>query len=372
MLKMKNVFQKGLNDAFSSCTVLVNPTRHPVRASRLIRMLHRMETPRVLVSESESDFTNSVRDFLDSDVEHLLIYGGDGTIQRSLNILVPALMKNDRARFKSIGFFRGGSGNGYHDSYRIPRTVKRQLETLAESVCSKCAVPVDIMKITQGSLTRYGQLFGMGFDAEVLKRRNARSVTFGIKKKPKPGLLNYVRSALATFFSLELDCTRVSDSIHADKYDEGSVRLEIRMEKTNPTETFHTRAPMIEIGKRPFYGNCFKVCPGARPDGGPMELVLFDFSRKPCIFFSLFPLWMGWHGWVNRTHGKQGTVPLKHFQAYSCTITSKDPFAFHVDGELISPKNAPKRDYTTTISILPGALSFLVPAKQFASTHSCS
>jgi diacylglycerol kinase family enzyme len=333
-------------------------------------MLHRMEAPRVLVSENEFDFARSVRDFTEGDEANLLIYGGDGTIHRALNVLVPILTENAHARTKSIGFFRGGSGNGYHDSYRIPRTLKKQLSTFAESMYRGHSVPVDIMEIRHDSLVRYGQLFGTGFDADVLKRRNARLVNTGSRKKPKPGLLNYIRAALTSFCRLEIRHTPLAGDHRSEQEGSGTIRLEIGQEERNSVKILQSCALMIVIGKRPFYGNRFRVCPGAGPARGPMELILFDFKRKRSVVFHVLPLWMGWHGLINRIYGKKSEVPIKHYPADSCRIAAKNPFYFHVDGELITPKPRTTEEYAVRISILQGAVTFLVPKQYFL--HHCT
>jgi diacylglycerol kinase family enzyme len=136
-------------------------------------------------------------------------------------------------------------------------------------------------------------------------------------------------------------------------------------EKTTSVKTLFSRAPMIEIGKRPFYGNQFRICPGAEPSEGPMELILFDFKRKFSVMLHVLPLWMGWHRLINRMHRNNGEAPIKHYRVDSCTIRVNKPFDFHVDGEL-APQNPRSTDeYAVSITMLRRAVTFLVPKRYF-------
>jgi diacylglycerol kinase family enzyme len=324
-------------------------------------MLRRIEAPQVVVSRDEFDFVQSVRDFARNEEAHLLIFGGDGTIHRALNEVVPIRMKHIDTPAKSIGFFRGGSGNGYHDSYGIPRTLRKQLRTFAESMRCGCLLPVDVMEIRYDSLIRYGQLFGTGFDADVLKRRNAWLVDIGTRRKPMPGLLNYVRAALITFRRLEISRTKNRGEQPCEGEESGDIRLDVRREKPASEQSLQSHAPMIEIGKRPYYGNRFKVCPGADPSSGPMELILFDFKTKRSVLLHLFPLWMGWHGLINRVRGNGKEFPISHYRADSCEIRAERSLDFHVDGELITRLPGPAEDHTIRIRMRKSAVTFLVP-----------
>jgi diacylglycerol kinase family enzyme len=147
------------------------------------------------------------------------------------------------------------------------------------------------------------------------------------------------------------------------------MRLEVQNSRTNSTESIRTGAPLIAIGKRPFYGNRFKVCPGAQPAQGPMEVVVFDFKRKCSVVLHILPLWMGWHRWINRFHGNKQGFPIKHFQADCCILTAQKPFDYHIDGELIIPQQKPAGKLVVSISIIEEAISFLVPKAYFPSSQ---
>jgi diacylglycerol kinase family enzyme len=356
-----------LKKYFTSCLLLVNPSRYPARARRLLKLIGRIGSPHVLKTETESAFTEAVRGFVESEWAHLLIFGGDGTINRALNILVPALQRRPSFLPKSIGFLRGGSGNGYHDSYGIPRALRKQLLSFAESIHCGYESSVDMMEIRQGSKIRYGQLMGIGFDAAVLKRRNTRPVTEGSGRNPKPGLLNYVFAVLTTLRRLQIGGSPATPTRGSDTISSGNMGLEIHSAGMRSARVIHTSAPLIAIGKRPYYGNRFRICPGALPARGPMEVVVFDFKRKSSVVAHFLPLWLGWHRWINLFLGNGRGVPVQHFQADSCILTAQEPFDFQIDGELITTGQDAGANLTVNVSLLENAVSFLVPKTYFLS-----
>jgi diacylglycerol kinase family enzyme len=222
---------------------------------------------------------------------------------------------------------------------------------------------VDIMKITEGHRVCYGQLFGLGFDAEVLKLRDSRTAP-GRGRTVVPGLLNYVRSTIAALVKLEIPPAEAVKRYVLELTD----GVEIRERKRNKGEPpfrslrLETNAPMIEICKRSFYGNRFRICPDALPGNGFLEVKIFDFEKKPPVLINILPLWMGWHRWINRKKRTDGGSRILHYRARHVSISSSEPFEFHVDGELKTTLQTGSSGGRVEITVLPGALSFLAGA----------
>jgi diacylglycerol kinase family enzyme len=349
-------------DALARSTVLINPNRYPKKAQYLKKRLKIYGARKVLTTGSKADFIQSVKEFGNGKQRHLLVWGGDGTINQTIN----ALMQNDgtcgNCGDKSIGFFRGGSGNGYHDSYEIPVPIQKQLDHFAESIERSYTVKVDLLEIKEDCCVQYGQLFGIGFAVKVLKKRNAGE-TNGYREV-RPGLMNYALSTLVTFIQLEKDFYERLTPVMLEMSDGKRI---LQKNGTSSQSAFQllkieTRAPMIEIGKRPYYGNRFKVCPGAVCNDGLMDLFLYDFNRKFPVLVNLPLLWRGRYGRINSRLEKNNGYPVVRYKIKKISIQSARAFDYHIDGELISGEREKNHSSRLSISVLPKAISFLVPA----------
>lgn len=119
---------------------------------------------------------------------------------------------------KALGFLRGGTGNGIQDSYEIPYFLTKQINTYIDSVKNSYIESVDLLKIDIGSKTVYGQLLGIGYDAEVLKLR--KSLFFkDAHNTVKPGMRYYLFSALKLFRKLDFrNTTEIELTFKSGKY----------------------------------------------------------------------------------------------------------------------------------------------------------
>jgi diacylglycerol kinase family enzyme len=347
--------------ALPPCTVVINPLRKPGKVKKLKCLLRTMGFSRVIESNSRNHFITSVEDFYSSDDPYLLVWGGDGTIHDAVNTVMELKSADREAKEKAIGFLRGGSGNGYHDSYAVPHRLKRQLESIFESMRSGYTVKVDILKVETNDSRFYGQLAGFGFDAGVLRRRNEMNFSSGEGKKVRPGLLNYVYSALIAF---SRDFSPSAVSAHLELFDGQHV---MKTRKVNIDEKFkilkkNVRCPLVEIGKRPYYGNRFKICPEAVCNNGSMEVCIFNISSKFKAIFNLLRLWRGAHHSINRKYDGGDIPRIERFIAKKLILRCAASLPCHVDGELKWVKNKNLSGCFLTVSVVPRALSFLVPA----------
>ncbi len=348
---------------FSSCIVLINPNRSLRRVKKLERFLHQVEAPHVFVSRDVYQFERHVRDFGTGDMLCLLIHGGDGTIHRALNALVPLWEKDSMMHCKQIGFLRGGSGNGYHDSYGTPTCIKRQLRALADSIVGNYSVDVDILHISQGGHHYYGQLLGIGFDVDVLKRRKRQGNVSSISESEKTGLLNYIRSTLISLRELDMSLNREKVGFTLTLREGFRMDVGSREKEGVPFQqhTVKTHAPMIDICKRPYYGNKFRVCPDAVCNDGMIEVKLFNYKSKLFVIVSMIALWLGWHRLINGIAVKGKGPVIERYRTRNLCISSTQSFDFHVDGELITSEWNEEDEYRIDVALRPRAVSILVP-----------
>jgi diacylglycerol kinase family enzyme len=336
--------------ALSTCLFVLNSMRYPRKARRLARLLKAAGAPPPFEAGSAAEFREAVRSFPGSAAPYLIVFGGDGTVSEALNVLFEREGSAELLRGKALGFIRGGSGNGYHDSYGVPVSLRRQIAAIEESAERNLTLDVDLLKADLGGRALFGQLVGLGFDARVLARRAGRP-----RVKPRQGLLGYVLAFIGAFAALGRPIAAAQHPLTLSMQEAGVASDGDRGDPVFPAAPLTSLAPLIEIGKRPFYGNRFKVCPGAVPDDGRMDVVLFNFESKLSVLVRLIPLWMGWHRMLNRR------LPLvEHFSAERVLIASDEPLALHVDGELPPPDFVVR---SLSVSVIPRAVSFLVPRR---------
>ena len=360
--------------ALRRCTLIVNPSRSWIRYRALMRKLRRTELGRVVVTRDRDHLVRVVEAFLrekdcgEVDGEGrpgrcacLLVYGGDGTIHHVLTTLYRR--SPERTADVRVGFLRGGSGNGYHDSYGVPRLLKAQLRTLGRSLDLGLDVPVDLLRVESGGQVVYGQMAGVGFDAEVLKRRERSAGG----RTPSPGMLRYVLSGAGALFDGAGDLQREWDirleGARTEPGVPGKAREGARPAAAGAADSRverRMRTVQIEMAKREFYGNGFRICPGARPTGGTQEVFLFA-PRKPLGVLAALPLlWTGNHRWINRLRG--GSRPVERYRACITRIRATGPFGYHVDGELMQSRGQ-EGDHSLVVSVVPQAVRFLVPER---------
>jgi diacylglycerol kinase family enzyme len=288
------------------------------------------------------------------------------------------MMRADCDPDKAVGFLRGGSGNGIQDSYSVPYGLSRQVRTFAHSISRDLTVSVDLLRVAESSATRYGQLLGLGFDAQVLARRERADR----RRRGGTGLAGYVRAGLQVFFGRLFDERRafhltLSDGKYA--YRGPRINAEYSFEQLSRT----TRAPMIEVGTRPYYGKLFKVCPDVVCNDGNLDLYVFDIRGKEAIAMNMSVLWRGKHDVLNRRLIARRQGMIERYEVKRVDIESLSPFDYHVDGELLrarpgsaaAGRTAGGRDggagagARVSVSVVPGALRFLVPERFYRLFH---
>ncbi len=359
-------------NSFESCILLINPYRYPKAVRLLKKSLKRFKAPLVIETRDKQHFIELVTEFSDSDYQNLLVWGGDGTVHEAINALVNS--ENNQSKSinrskKSIGFLRGGSGNGIQDSYEVPYSIGKQLNFFAESISRNYKIDVDLMRIEQENSIIYGQLAGFGFDAEVLKQRETRASSLGKSRgMSRSGIFNYIISGLITYQYYDFQQREsYTLKIHDGKYALRGAR--VNAEFPISVLEMAVNPVMMEVGTRPYYGRMFKVCPDVVCNDGNMDLYLFNFKEKMAPLFNLFSLWNGRHYKINQRFAKKGKPLIERYEIKKLELSSKTPFHYHIDGELKSVSKKTNGHYGLSISVKPSAISFLVPRTFYKKFH---
>jgi len=344
----------------SGVTVLINPTRRPIKAGFLDIKLQNKGIKDVRISSSRSEYIELIRSFMESEKQYLLVAGGDGTVHDAINTMMA--YPEEIRKNKALGFFRGGSGNGYQDSYLIPFILDLQIDAFIDAIADSSSLAVDLIHYESGDTGGYCQLAGTGFDAHVLKIRESRKILWHKKKLiTKPGMASYIRAIIATYLNpaplngLPLKLTMgkgrwlYSDSqINAAKHFQ-SVEMDIQ-------------PSLVEIGKRPYFARQFKICPDAVCNNGLLSLYLYNLHNRGKILFHFPDLWMGKHRAIIANHNRKGSkLPVEHYETSQIELSSPVEFPFHVDGELRLSSGSEARGHSLKLSVIKGALNFLVP-----------
>jgi len=264
---------------------------------------------------------------------------------------------------KALGFLRGGTGNGIQDSYEIPYRLSKQIEAYTNSVQNSYVEPVDIMRIEIGNKTIYGQLLGLGFDTEVLKLR--RDIYYQKDKDiVKPGMRYYILTTLKIFKQFDFSTIPERSLI----FSEG--KFAMKGNKINAEFPFSnlerkTKAPIIEIGTRPYYAKQFKICPDVVCNDGNMDAYLYQFTSHWQAFINFPALWKGWHDRINRRLVRTREPLIERYEVKSLELIVAPDTDLHIDGELYNSEGTSH----IRISIIPRALNFLVPRSFYHKFH---
>jgi YegS/Rv2252/BmrU family lipid kinase len=171
---------------------------------------HRIEQ---LVREAGLNFRLSVslfpghaielaRDLVDSGATHLIVAGGDGTLNEVVNGIF--LAENGSRQEITLGMIPVGTGNDWIKTFGIPDHYQKSIDVIKVSR----TVLQDVGEITSridGATTKryFVNIAGFGFDALVARNANI------LKSKGITGIRVYVQSLLSGYFSYKSRITSI-------------------------------------------------------------------------------------------------------------------------------------------------------------------
>ena len=350
--------QMNKNGSMDECIFLINPTRHPSSAKVLKKILNRKTDAGIIEASSKESLKDEVLKFCSGDSRYLVIWGGDGTVHEAVNSMVNAGVCG-----KALGFLRGGTGNGIQDSYEIPHRLSGQIKTYMDSVKNNYIEPVDLLKVEFGGRTVYGQLIGVGYDVDVLKIRKLLYFR-EIHNSVQPGMRYYILSALKLFRRFDFNKIPEREII----FKNGKYALKgIKINAEYPFDSLSrkTKSVIIEIGTRPYYGRLFRICPDVVCNDGNMDAYLYQFDNHLTIIMNLFSIWKGWHHRINARLARRRKPLVERYEVKEAVIRTGKNTDFHIDGELYNTGDSDR----IKVSIIPGAIDFLVPGSFYRKFH---
>ncbi|MFP4409289.1 MAG: diacylglycerol/lipid kinase family protein [Spirochaetaceae bacterium] len=344
-----------------SALLLINPTRNPGQLKLLRRAARRFSVAKVVETEDLPHFVAEVERFARGEEQHLLVWGGDGTAHEAINgmMRIKAELGEGSGPPKSVGFLRGGTGNGIQDSYKVPYRISRQMANYSAAARKGYALDVDLISVRSGDFQAWCQLAGVGLDAKVLARRERRERTGPRMRVPAAGFFNYLAASLGAMFSREFEPEPFTVQMAQGKYAFSSPRVNAEF----PFERITLdRAPtLLEAGTRTFYGKLFRICPDVVCNDGLMDLYFYNLSSLLTVGRYLPHLWMGRHGAVNIRTDREGRARIERFEVRQARIESSKRFKYHIDGELREAHEEEPNRYVVELTVEPLALRFLVP-----------
>lgn len=355
------------------CYLIINPNRFPQYVKALKRIVKKYKFIKVIESKNLYHFLEAIGEYYKSKTPYLLIWGGDGTAHSAINRLTELRHEyKDDVIKRSIGFLRGGSGNGIQDSYEVPFSLFKQLKTYVNSMKKHLTIDVDLIKVEYNNRVEYTQLSGIGFDARILRIRDRYKRRIGrLKGFIKPGLWNYfVAIAKAVLYNYDQDLRCYSLVLKEGRYLYQGTRVNAEIKITEKIRD--VRPLMVEVGNRPYFAALFKVCPDVVCNNGSMDLYIYNRMTRFSMIRYLIFFWRGWHSRINDRLVKKNRPVIEHYELKEMSIESDRPFHFHMDGDLKKVNISTNGNYRVNYRILPSSISFLVPEVFYNKFHPAS
>ncbi|PTX64267.1 YegS/Rv2252/BmrU family lipid kinase [Melghirimyces profundicolus] len=236
-----------------------------------------------------------------SGVRALVALGGDGTVHETGNALVGTGLP--------LGYIPAGTGNDFAHACGIPSSPGSALRRVLKHEVHR----IDTASIGERFLIGFA---GIGFDGQVAEVVNRSALS------RKLGRLAY----LSGFFQAlrQYRPARVSLTLDGSRFE-------------------HDRVWLIAVGNIPNYGGGMKICPGALPDDGRLDICcVSELSRGQVL--KIFP------AVFKGNHVHHPSVKIR--RGLAVEVDADPPLVVHADGEIIGK---------TPLSILvrPGSLNVI-------------
>lgn len=266
-------------------------------------------------TEYEKHSIKLIKKAINEGFKKFICVGGDGTLHNIVNGILSLKSKNI-SEIK-IGIIPIGTGNDWVKTYHIPKDYKKAIEIIKNNY----SVKQDIGKITLETLKTtiyFNNLAGIGFDGYVVNK---------VHNYKNLGFLAYLTGALVSLTSYKKPL------------------LEISFDNT----IIKSKTLMLLIGLCKFSGGGMQLTKNANPADG-----LFDISFIKNI--SLFNILGNLPGLFNGKITNHKLVTNYKTSYLKIKVLDTIETYIQADGELIG-----SGDFT--VSILPKALTFIVPKK---------
>lgn len=250
------------------------------------------------------DCAAKARQAVSERVDVVLVAGGDGTVG-----LVGGVLARSRV---ALGVIPVGSGNGFARHFGIPLSVGAALRSLLEG--REMRIDVGVVDGRPFLVT-----CSMAWDAAIVRSFN---------RMPVRGIIPYVFAGVTEFIG----------------YEPQEIRVEMETgERINfPDPLVFTIANLTQFG-----GGAL-IAPQAKPDDGCLELVVALQQDVTVLAANLGRLF----------NGTVHEIPeVIHRKFRKMIVRRRKPTPVQVDGDLVDTRAE------TQVSVMPGALTVLVPAK---------
>lgn len=292
-------------------TIVVNPTSGGGRAAKALpAFVGALQAggarPVVQASRHADDLRRLVAEARDAGVQMVVVAGGDGTLHHAVQELAGSPT--------ALAILPIGTGDDNARTLGIP--LKDPVQA-AKAVLGAHVRTIDLGEVTAADGTQrfFLGVLSAGFDSFVNERANRMRWPKG-----KARYVVAIAGELRTFRPVEYTA---------------------QMDDT----AFRQGAMLVAVGNGISYGGGMKVCPGAVPDDGLLDITWLHAVSTP-TFIRVFPsVFSGSH--VDKDF-------VSTFQARSVRLEAEGQLAY-ADGERIGP-------LPISIRARPGALSVVVPA----------
>lgn len=256
----------------------------------------------VVLTERTRHATELAQRAIDENCNLVVAIGGDGTMNEVASALVGTQT--------TLGLIPCGSGNGLGRHLGIPGPGKGAFRTLLTG---------ELRAIDTGTANDipFFNAMGLGFDAEISDRFN---------RLTHRGLEAYARTAIGAFFRFRPQVCTIK----------------------NGQSAFKTAAFIVSIANSDQYGNDCFIAPGALVDDGRLDVTIV----KKVDVFNAVPLAIRLF-----TKSIDGSPSVRRLRGPHFVIDRPVPGLIHTDGE------THQTAATITISVKPGSLHIMVPAK---------
>jgi len=243
-------------------------------------------------------------------ITHVVIVGGDGTVNQILNAL-----QNCKVVF---GIIPAGSGNGLALAAGIPKNLAESIETIFDG----SIIEIDTFTVNNQFSCL---LSGLGFDATVA-HNFAKNTTRGLFTYTKESIIQYFKARPYTF-SLQID----------------GIPLYI--------EAF-----FISIANSNQFGNNVTIAPKANLSDGLLDIVIVQKMNKLKLPFALIKQIRGNNKLQQLVEDMQ-TKNIIYLQSAKLTIENPMYAPLHIDGD---PKQTAEK---IDIAVRPNTVQLICPNK---------